>query len=86
VVITAKILFVPVTKMKVSYLLDILVGGVGNINKLPVDEVGKKVLIGLPPVLGSLWWHEDSVRCWLCVVVCGVDRWAWKKMTVLQYQ
>ena len=48
--ITSKILFVPVTKMKVSYLLDILVGGVGNINELPVDKVGKKVLIGLPPL------------------------------------
>ena len=40
--------------MKVSYLLDILVGGVCNIYELPVDEVGKKVLIGLPPVLGCL--------------------------------
>ena len=60
--------------MKVSYLLDILVAGVGNINELPVDEVGKKVLIGLPPVLcfgGCLWRHGESVGCWLCVVVCG---------------
>ena len=40
------------SKMKVSYLLDILVGGVGNIDQLPVGEVGKKILIGLPPVLG----------------------------------
>ena len=47
--------------MKVSYLLNILVEGVGNINELPVDKVGKKVLIGLPPVLGCLWWHGDSV-------------------------
>ena len=49
--ILSKILFVPVTKIKVSYLLDILVAGVGNINELPVDEVGKKILIGLPPSL-----------------------------------
>jgi hypothetical protein len=38
-------------KMKASYLLDILVGGVGNIDQLPVGEVGKKVPIGLPPLL-----------------------------------
>ncbi len=50
--IIAKILFVVVPKMKVSYLLDILLGGVGNIDQLPVGEVGKKVPIGLPPVLG----------------------------------
>ena len=59
--IFAEILFVAVPKMKVSYLLDILVGGVGNIDQLPVGEVGKKVPIGLPPVLGCLWWHGDSV-------------------------
>jgi hypothetical protein len=50
--IFAEILFVPVPKMKVSYLLDILVGGVGYIDQLPVGEVIKKVPIGLPPVLG----------------------------------
>ena len=46
--------------MKVSYLLDILEGGVCNIYELPVDEVGKKVPIGLPPLLcfgGCLGWH-----------------------------
>ncbi len=72
--ITAEILFVAVPKMKVSYLLDILGGGVCNIYELPVDEVGKKVLIGLPPVLCfgvCLWRHGESVGCWLCVVVCG---------------
>jgi hypothetical protein len=43
----------------------------------------------LPPVLGCLWWHGESVRCWLCVVVCG---WAggghhvMEKMTILQFQ
>jgi hypothetical protein len=30
----------------------ILVGGVCNIDKLPVGEVGKKIPIRLPPVLG----------------------------------
>ena len=50
--IFAEIIFVVVPKMKVSYLLDILVGGVGNIDQLPVGEVGKKVPIGLPPILG----------------------------------
>ena len=49
--IFAEILFVPVPKMKVSYLLDILVGGVGYIDQLPVGEVGKKVPISLPPLL-----------------------------------
>ena len=50
--IIAEILVVVVPKMKVSYLLDILVDGVGNIDQLPVGEVGKKVPIGLPPILG----------------------------------
>jgi hypothetical protein len=81
--IFAEILFVTVPKMKVSYLLDILVGGVCNIDQLPVGEVGKKVPISLPPVLGRLcflWRHGDSVGCWLCVVVCGWrGQWAWKK-------
>ena len=49
--IIAEILFVVMPKMKASYLLDILVGGVGNIDQLPVGEVGKKVPIGLPPLL-----------------------------------
>ena len=38
---------VAVPKMKVTNLLDILAGGVCNIYELPVDEVGKKVSIGL---------------------------------------
>ena len=62
--ISAEIPLVAVPKMKVSYLLDILVGGVCDIDELPVGEVGKKVPIGLPPVLGRLgclWWHGDSV-------------------------
>ena len=49
--IIAEILFVVMPKMKASYLLDILVGGVSNIDQLPVGEVGKKVPIGLPPLL-----------------------------------
>ena len=49
--ITAEIPFVTVPKMKVSDLIDIWVGGVGNINELPVGKVGKKVPIGLPPLL-----------------------------------
>ena len=59
--ITAEmILFGGVPKMKFSYLLDILGGGVCDIDQLPVGEVGKKVPIGLPPVLcfgGCLGWH-----------------------------
>ena len=56
--------------MKVSYLLDILVGGVGYIDQLPVGEVGKKVPIGLPPILvvfggmGTVW--DDGCVLW-CV-------------------
>ena len=63
--IIAEILFVMVPKMKVSYLLDILVGGVCNIYELPVGEVGKKVPIGLPPLLcfGScLGWHRAEME------------------------
>jgi hypothetical protein len=76
--ITSEILFVAVLKMKVSDLIDILVGGVCNIYQLPVGEVGKKVPIGLPPALcfGScLGWHravmERGERSCACVVVCG---------------
>ena len=59
-----KIPLVAVPKMKFSYLLDILVGGVCYINELPFGEVLKKVPIGLTPALdwlGCLWWHGDSV-------------------------
>jgi hypothetical protein len=49
--VTAEIIFVAVPKTKVSELIDILVGGVCNIDQLPVGEVGKKVPVGLPPVL-----------------------------------
>ena len=73
--ICAKILFIAVPKMKLSYLLDILEGGACNIYELPVDEVGKKVPIGLPPLLcfGScLGWHraemERGERSCGCVV------------------
>ena len=84
--ITEEIPLVAVPKMKVSYQLNILVGCFCYIDELPVGEVGKKVPIGLPPVLGCLWWHGEIVGCWLCVVlVCG---WAMgmEKMMVLQYQ
>ncbi len=72
-----EILFVTVPKMKVSDLIDIWVGGVNNINELPVGEVGKKVPIGLPPLLcfgGCLGWHRAVMERWerscACVVVC----------------
>ena len=58
--ITAEIPFLTVPKMMVSDLIDIWVGGVGNFNKLPVVKVGKKVPIGLSPLLcfgGFLGWH-----------------------------
>jgi hypothetical protein len=75
---TAEIPFVAVPEMKLSDLLNIWVGCVGNINELPVDKVGKQVLvIGLPPLLcfgGSLGWHraemEKGERSCACVVVC----------------
>ena len=63
--ITAEILFVVVPNMKVSFLLDIFVGGVCNIDQLPVGEVDKKVPIGLPPLLcfGScLGWHWAEIE------------------------
>ena len=56
----AEIIFVTVPKMKFSHLVDIWVGGVGNIDELPVPRVGKKVPIGLPPLLcfgGFLGWN-----------------------------
>ena len=75
--------------MKVSYLLDILVGGVCDIDELPVGEVGKKVPIGLPPVLGCLGcllvaWGQ----CGMMVLCCGVwlGPMGTVKMTVLQSQ
>ena len=39
---TAEIPFVAVPEMKLSDLLDIWVGCVGNINELPVGKVGKR--------------------------------------------
>ena len=74
---TAEIPFVAVPEMKLSDLLDIWVGCVGNINELPVDKVGKQVLvIGLPPLLcfgGSLVASgrngERGAELCLC---CGV--------------
>ena len=75
--ITVEILFFAEPKMKVSDLIDIWVGGVGNIDQLPVGEVGKKVPIGLPPVLcfgGCLGWHRAEIergeRSCGCVVLC----------------
>ena len=67
-----------VPKMQVSYLLDILVGGVCNIDQLPLGEVGKKVPIGLTPLLcfGScLGWHRAEMErgersCGCVVYVC----------------
>jgi hypothetical protein len=63
--------------MKVSYLLNILVGGVCNIDQLPVGEVGKKVPISLPPLLcygRCHGWHraemERGKRSCGCVVYC----------------
>ena len=58
--------------MKVSYLLDILPSGVGNINQLSVGEVFKKVPIGLPPVLGCLGCIGGMGTVWDDVVCCGV--------------
>jgi hypothetical protein len=49
--VTAEIIFVAVPITMVSELIDILVGGVCNIDQLPVGEVSKEVPVGLPPVL-----------------------------------
>ena len=49
--ITVDIAFAAVPKVKLSDLLNIWIGGVGNINELLVTKVSKKVLIGLPPLL-----------------------------------
>ncbi len=77
--ILAEILFVAVPKMKVSYLLDILVGGVCNIDQLPVGEVFKKVPIGLTPLIcfvSCLGWHRAEMErgersCGCVVYVCS---------------
>ena len=71
--ITVEILGVTVPQMGLSGLLAIWVGSVGDINELPVDEVSKKGLIGLSPLLcfgGCLRWHlakmgrvEQSSSC-----------------------
>ena len=68
--ICAKILFISVPKMKVSYLLDILEGGVCNIYELPVGEVRKKIPIGLPPLLcfGGCHGERGAELWWLCCV------------------
>ncbi len=89
--IAAEIPFVAVPKMKVSDLIDIWVGGVGSIDQLPVGEVGKKVPIGLPPLLcfgGCLGWHRAEMErgepsVWLCCVVLCV---LVNEMTILQFQ
>jgi hypothetical protein len=66
----AEIIIAAVPKMKLSNLLDMLVGGVSIINELPVDKVSKKGLIGLPLLhclvvalaKGGIWqkWREGS--------------------------
>ena len=53
-------------------VIPILVGGVCNIDQLPVGEVGKKVPIGLPPLLlggiGQKWREGSGVVVVLCSV------------------
>ena len=77
--------------MKFSHLVDIWVGGVGNIDELPVPRVGKKVPIGLPPLLcfgGFLGWHWAEWRegSGVVVVFVGYVCENGKKMTVMHYQ
>ncbi len=85
--IPAEILFAAVPKMMVSDLIDIWVGGVGNINQLPVGEVGKKVPVGLPPLLcfvvasSGIWqkwgdWSGVVLVLWCVILVIN-------KMTIL---
>ncbi len=75
--ITTEIPFITVPKMKVSDLIDIWVGDVGNINELPVGKVGKKVPIGLPPLIcfggffgwhGAVMWTREGSGVLLCCV------------------
>ena len=53
-------------------VIPILVGGVCNIDQLPVGEVGKKVPTGLPPLLsggiGQKWREGSGVVVVLCSV------------------
>ena len=74
--ITAEIKLGSVPEMEVSHPFDILVGAVRNIDLPCVDELGKIVLIGLPPqfldlliYLGGM--RLESVGQWM-VVCCGV--------------
>jgi hypothetical protein len=80
----AEIPFVTVPKMKVSDLIDIWVGGVGNINELSVGKVGKDP-IGLPPLLcfGGFQCGERGVEL---SCVCGTYVILVNKMTILQFQ
>jgi hypothetical protein len=58
--ISAEINLGVLLEMEVSHLFNILVAAVGNINLPCVDELGKIVLIGLPPVPGFvdfLGWY-----------------------------
>ncbi len=57
--VKAEIPLVAMLKMSPLHLVDILEGGVSNINQLPINKVVEEVPIGLPPVLGCLCWH-----CW----------------------
>jgi len=73
--ITAEIKLGAVPEMEASHLFNILVGSVRNIDLPCVDELGKIVLIGLPPVPGFvdfLGWHEVG-ECGMmdgCVLWC----------------
>ena len=58
--------------MKVSYLLNILVCGVCNIDQLPVGEVGKKVPIGYRLAPSSWLPLVAWGQCGMLVVCCGV--------------
>ena len=73
--ITAEIKLGTVPEMEVSHLFDILVGAIRKIDLPCVDELGKIVLIGLPPVPGFvdfLGWHEVGERVTMdgCVLWC----------------
>ena len=66
--------------MKVSDLIDIWVGGVNNINELPVGKVGKRrsllacphffVLVVALGGIGQKWREGSGSELWLCCVVC----------------
>ena len=48
-------------------------GSVGDVDTLPVNEVVQAVFIGLPPVLGCLFWHWWKWgECLWVVAGCGM--------------